>query len=153
SMGNTFTIGSGSCTLTSPVFARRKCHEISDQVVPYDSIKPIQPVLPGTPPNNNRMVIEVAPGSTAAQIQAAIDSAVSSGSTRPVVHLQAGQYNISQTINVPAGSDLQLIGDGNNTALNWLGPAGGVLLDLQGPSKATLRDLNANGGYYTAAAV
>jgi hypothetical protein len=45
---------------------------------------------------------------------------------------------------VPAGCDLQLVGDGAAemaTRLNWAGRPGGVLLRLEGPSRATLRDI------------
>src|SRR5439155_1480534 len=45
---------------------------------------------------------------------------------------------------VPAGCDMQLVGDGaaeTATRLNWAGEPGGVVLRLEGPSRATLRDL------------
>src|SRR5262249_55076644 len=86
SMGNTFTVGTGSCTNAAPAYGSGHCHEISDQVVARGTINPSMPTLPDTPPNNHRQIFEVTPGSTAAQIQQVINNAAACGCAKPVVH-------------------------------------------------------------------
>jgi hypothetical protein len=63
------------------------------------------------------------------------------------VHVPKGNLTLKRTVTIPAGCDMQLLGDGvgNGTALNY-GGGDGPLLRLQGPSRATLRDLDLNGG-------
>src|SRR5260370_36454128 len=108
-MGNTFTVGSSSCTLTSPAYSSGHCHEINDQVVARSAINPTMPTLPGTPPNNNRQIFEASPtGSgtacTAASpcsVQQAITNAANaeqSGAIHPVAHIAAGAARISSTV-------------------------------------------------------
>jgi hypothetical protein len=101
--------------------------------------------LPSTPPNNHRQIFEVTPGSTAAQIQQVINKAATAGSAKPVVHIQPGSYSINATLIVPAGSDMQIIGDGYYSRLTWTGSATGPVMRLQGPSRATLRDFSESG--------
>jgi hypothetical protein len=138
SMGNTFTA-------PSPTSASGHYHSVQDQVVARSTINPSPPVLPGTPPNNHRTIFEVPPGSTTAQIQSAINNAVASGTPRPVVHIQPGVNTITATLVVPANSDIQIIGDGGYSQLNWGGTTSGPVMPLQGPSKAILRDFPING--------
>src|SRR5437899_12502821 len=111
-MGNTFTA-------SSPTYGSGHYHSVQDKVVARSTVNPTMPTLPGTPPNNHRQIFEVTPGSTAAQIQQLINQAAASGTTRPVVHIQPGSYSINTTLVVPANSDLQIIGDGNYSQLNW----------------------------------
>ena len=88
----------------------------------------------------NRPIIAVAAGADAATIQAAIDRAAKLKGKRPVVHLPAGAYHLSETLVIPAGSDVQLIGDGAELATELMGTANPLIL-VKGPSKATLRNL------------
>jgi hypothetical protein len=141
-MGNTFTTGSGTCTLTSPLWGGGKCHEISDQIVSTASVNPPVPTLPVTPPNLSRSITEIVPGSTTAQIQAAINAATG---TRPVVHIQSGNYNITSTLVVPANNSIQIIGDGSNSDLVWAGSGTGPVIKFLGPSKALMADIQING--------
>jgi hypothetical protein len=134
SMGNTFTA-------TSPVSATGHLHSINDQIVSRGMVNPSPPPLPGTPPNNGRQIFEVTAGSSASQIQSAINSAASAGS-RAVVHIQPGNYSINATLTLPANSDIQIIGDGYNSHLSWSGGAGGPVLRLNGPSKVVLREFS-----------
>jgi hypothetical protein len=147
SMGNTFTTGSvvSPCARSAPVYSTVHCHEINDQVVARSTANPTMPTLPGTPPNNNRQIFEVTPGSTSAHIQTVINNAAASGTVKPVVHIQPGSYNITATLVVPAGSDLQIIGDGYYSRLVWAGTGSGPVIRLAGPSKATLRDFSVDG--------
>ena len=51
---------------------------------------------------------------------------------------------------VPAGSDLQIIGDGYYSQLTWAGTTTGPVMQLLGPSKTTLRDFSVSGNHNTA---
>jgi hypothetical protein len=66
-----------------------------------------------------------------------------------VVHLPVGTYLINTTLTIPAGSDVQLVGDGDGdayaTTLKWNGSGSGPVLHIMGPSKATLQDLSVFG--------
>ena len=112
-------------------------------MVPYSSINPTAPDLPGTLPNLGREVFEVPTGSGASAIQSAIGLAFARNGNRPVVHIPYGTYGINQTIVVPP-SDIQVVGDGygvGGTVLNWTGGGIGPVLQIDGPSEATLRDM------------
>jgi hypothetical protein len=140
SMGNTFTV-------SSPVPIGARNHSIQDQVVARSTINSTMPTLPGTPPNNHRQIFEVTSGATATQIQQVINTAAASGTTRPVVHIQPGSYSINTTLVVPAGSDMQIIGEGGYSQLNWSpGSTAGPVIRLLGPSRAILRDFSVSGG-------
>ena len=98
------------------------------------------PVLLGavTPPLKNRPVHEVPAKADGKVIQAAIDRAVAVRGNRPIVHLSKGDYAIQQTITIPAGLDVQVVGDGllETTRLRWSGPDGGTMFALSGPARA-----------------
>ncbi len=116
-----------------------------ESIVQRGSIPDPKPLLPGTPAHVARKVFEVQPGADAAKIQASIDSAAAlNKGQRPVVHLPKGTYRIEKTIVVPAGTDLQIIGDGASesaTALTWTGTKGEFLMRVEGPGGASIRDL------------
>ncbi len=65
---------------------------------------------------------------------------------RPIVHLRAGSYRLDRTLVIPAGSDLQLVGDGmhNATTLNTAGAD--PLIRMPGPGHASVRHMDINGG-------
>jgi hypothetical protein len=133
-------------TYTKPkaVLENGRFRRIAEQIVARESVDSKPPSLPPTPPRRERKVFDVAPGADADAIQGAIDAAARLSGDRPVVHLPLGVYPIVRTLVVPHGCDVQLTGDGAGetaTRLNWTGPEGGVLLRLEGPSRATLRDL------------
>ena len=142
-IGNTFTVNSPIKSLVrnmlfgNTVVARSTLSSLAEQI------------LPGISPNYNRQVIEVPVGSNAATIQAAINQAAALNGNRPVVHLPKGNYSISTTLNIPSGTDLQLVGDGhgeaNSTFLLWAGTGEGPVIKINGPSKATVRDLYIHG--------
>jgi VanZ family protein len=112
--------------------------------------------LPGTPQNPNRMVFDVVKGTgnDANAIQTQINlAALQPLGTKPIVHIPIGQFSINTTIVVPAGSDMQILGDGLGTGvttrLNWSGNQIGPLLLCQGPSRVTIKDLLLNVPYGT----
>lgn len=136
-VGNTYT-------RDDAVEERGRFRRIEEQVVDADQIPTDLPDLPPPPADRIRRVMEVAPDSDSGAVQAAIDEAAKLNGERPVVHLPMGGYSIDRTLVVPRNCDVQLVGDSageTGTRLNWTGPDGGVVLRLEGPSRATLRDL------------
>jgi hypothetical protein len=141
SIGNLFTVA-------NPILKREESDgvlSIDDQIVDRADISSTLPVLPATPRRVVRRVFEVASGAGGGELQAAIDAAVAAaeaGDVNPVVHLPAGNHFLDRTLVVPARARIQIAGDSAASALLWSGPAGsGPMLVLEGPSKATVRDL------------
>lgn len=135
-VGNTYTDDNA-------VAERGRFRRIAERTVGAESISNTPPELPPTPPQSKREVFEVSAGASSHEIQRAIDEASKRTGRRPVVHLPMGNYRLDRTIVIPAGCDIQLVGDGAGetaTRLNWAGPEGEVLLRLNGPSRAILRD-------------
>ena len=125
---------------------------VGDRVVdPATLSTPTSVAMPLTPPRRDRQVFSVArnTGDDAQALQNAIDAAVAAGN-RAVVHIRAGYaYTLARTVTIPAGSDIQLIGDGAGreiSRLTWGGSGFGPMLLLAGPSRATLRDFTMDGG-------
>jgi hypothetical protein len=135
---------SNAFTLDPSLAVAGQLTSLDDQVVNRSGIISDIPILPGTPPNLKRPVFEVPRGSGATVIQQAIDAAAQLKGQRPVVHLPNGFYSLNRTLVVPAGSDLQLVGDGRDyaTVLDWTGSGAGPVLWLAGPARATLRDFS-----------
>lgn len=138
-VGNTFTVD-------NPIVCHGRLREVDTRVTAV-AIPP-EPVLPPTAPNRHRRIIEVPAGGDGAALQAALAEAAQYRGTRPVLHLPAGRYEMAQTLVVPAGLDVQIVGDGylGTTQLVWTGGEGGPVVRLEGPTRATLRDLHLNGG-------
>jgi hypothetical protein len=120
---------------------RGRVTELDNQVVAAEAIADVKPTPSPFAPRVTRPVIEVAAGADAATLQAALNSAVAMKGTRPVVHLPKGSYPLNQTLVIPAGADLELLGDGPENA-TVLSNAGGVspLLRIVGPTHATIRN-------------
>ncbi len=137
SIGNTFTVA-------RPIVNKGRLVNIGDRVIAPTEINAIEPALPGTLPNLNRIIFEVPPGADASRIQQAINAAAVKSGTRPVVHIPDGKYSISQTLTIPPG-DIQLVGDGYGTILGWAGTGSGPVIKVIGPSKVTLRELQIDG--------
>jgi hypothetical protein len=148
SVGNTFTV-------PDPLVSLERFLTIDDRVVDRAGIEWDMPELPGFLPNRHRVVFEVPAGANATTIQQAVDAAAAQAGMRPVVHLPPGQYHLDRTLVIPAGSDLQLVGDGRiyTTMLDGQVPKGGELLRLEGPSQASLRDFAIWGGSDAGAAI
>ncbi len=123
---------------------RGRFRRIDERVVAAKEISASLPTLPPTPPRRQRKVFDLPATADASEIQQAIDQAAALAGQRPVVHLPMAAYKIDQTLVLPRGCDLQLVGDGASeiaTRLVWAGPADGVLLRIEGPSRVTVRDL------------
>jgi len=148
SVGNTYTFNNPvQCTGYSTGPGRLLT--LDDSVVAPSSINQTPPTLPGVLPNYQRQVLEVPAGSNSAAIQQIIQQASSYCGQRPVVHLPYGSYNINTTLVIPAECNIQLVGDGDQTSLVWSGTGVGPVIQLQGPSKAILRDFYVNAGSAT----
>jgi hypothetical protein len=89
-----------------------------------------------------------------ASIQAALDSMTAGG----VLYFPAGDYPISETLDLTNKSGVMLIGAGYGghqvtaTKLRWTGAAGGTLLDMSGARHNTIRGIGFhadNNGQYT----
>jgi hypothetical protein len=135
-------------TVENAVLENGRRLRIDEEVVNPTTIDVKPPPLPGTPSNRKRKVFEVE-GADAAAVQKALDEAVKLHGQRPVVHLRRGAYRIVRTLTVPAGSDVQVIGDGASevaTVLEWAGKEGEPLLRLDGPARATLEDFCVRSG-------
>ena len=127
-------------------------YPIDNQILDTNSIVvPTSASLPGTPINHHRTIFEVqqGTGNDAAAIQQKIDSvAMQPLGNKSVVHIRNGAYSINTTIIVPANKDMQIIGDGVGsgtiTRLNWNGNNTGPLINFQGPSRVTVKDVQFN---------
>jgi hypothetical protein len=117
---------------------------IGDTTVAASAISDAPLTIPATPAWSNRKIFETAADAGSAAIQSVIDAAVAaamSGSVNPVVHLPPGQYSLDSTLVVPKEARVQIVGDSLATVLTWHGATGGTMIDLEGPSYATVRDV------------
>jgi hypothetical protein len=138
-LGNTFTV-------TKPFDVQGRLSTQDEKTVSRASIKTVLPTLPGTAPNLQGKVFEIPAGSTAEVIQQAVAGAAKLAGQRPVLHFPEGEYPIARTIDIPAGSDLMLVGDSLISAcnLNWAGAENGPVFLVHGPSHAIFRELYIN---------
>lgn len=101
--------------------------------------------LPPFVPYAKRRVFEVPADANSIIIQEIINTAAALKGQRPVVHFPMGNFNIDKTLEIPAGSDIQLIGDGilyasvfNKTADN---EKNFYFFKVNGPSYITIKDI------------
>lgn len=134
SIGNSFTV-------KPPIRNSGRLTSVADRIVAPGEIAAAEPALPGTPPNLRRPVFELAAGASAASVQDAIDRAALQRGSRPIVHFAHGTYAIDRTLSVPPG-DVQLVGDGGGTRLQWAGEGRGPVVRITGPTQTTLRELS-----------
>jgi len=134
SIGNTFTAANA-------VEAKESSIRLDDRVVDYGAVRASISEPPGFLARKDRPVIELSETSTATDIRQALEKAGTMKGQRPVLHLPAGTYSIRETLVVPAGSDVQIVGDGCDTVLRWASQEKAPVLRLAGPARATLREL------------
>lgn len=149
SIGNSYTVAN-PISLQEPKSDRLLT--LQDKTVARAEISDVMPALPVAARNFNRRVLEVPVGASATMIQAIINIAASGKFYNPVIHLPSGDYKLDKTLTIPARARLQLVGDGEATCLYWNGSAGKSMLQLPGPSYATVRDLQFKPGSAKAAA-
>ena len=153
-MGQVISIGnrySASPAIELNSASRNRLRTLDDLIVARASISAAAPVYPGTPAWFSGPVSEVTTFTSTA-IQAAIDAAVRDhAGQHPVVRLRKGDYQVADTIVVPAGSDVRLVGSApffgyTHTRLKWNGAEDGrPVIRLAGPSRAELRDFQVQG--------
>jgi len=100
--------------------------------------------LETTPPKVSRKVLEVPPGAGADVIQEIVYRADRLKGQRPVVHFGMGTYILDKPLIIPAGSDMQLVGDGllyASVILQKPGSPRKAMILVKGPSYAEIRDL------------
>jgi hypothetical protein len=85
-------------------------------------------------PYVRRHVTEIAPGAPVEDIQKAVDEAAALRGQRPVIHIPLGEYKFTKPLNIPAFSDVQIVGDGPHCSA-----IGSVVIAAQ--SRAVLKDL------------
>ncbi|MGH9200664.1 MAG: hypothetical protein ACRD2A_05455, partial [Vicinamibacterales bacterium] len=136
SIGNTFTA-------QSPLSVSGRLVTIDDRIVARTAVTWAEPELPAPWPNLRRTVFELPREADAKTIQRAIDAAARNGN-RSVVHFPFGSYTIDQTLTLPPG-DVQLVGDGAGTKLEWSGSKAGPVVQIVGPSRVALRELHVLG--------
>lgn len=98
-----------------------------------------------TPVKVNRSVFEVPVNAGSKVIQSIINQAAALRGKRPVVHFPYGTYVLSQPLEIPANSDMQITGDGYiyaSVLTKGAGfPAGKPLVHVAGPTYITMRDM------------
>jgi hypothetical protein len=143
-VSNTFTVSNPLTVIGGTInggTGTARFINVDNQTVSRNSLNITAPTLPGVLPNNHRTVFEVPAGANAVTIQSAINQAAALSGQRPVVHLPVGNYALTQTLEVPANTDVQIIGDGGLTQLQWGGVTGtNPVIRLAGPCRAILRD-------------
>lgn len=104
------------------------------------AVKALQPFVPLV----KRQVFEVPVNADGKTIQAIISKAAALQGQRAVVHFPQSDFYIEQSITIPAGSDIQLMGDGIHASIirtrSDRGPAF-FYFTIQGPTYITIRDL------------
>jgi hypothetical protein len=97
------------------------------------------------PLKKNRVIITVPTGAGSKKIQELIVEAVRLKGKRPVLYFPFGKYLIDQPLQVPAGADLQVTGDGYLYASVLLPsanfPLGQSLIQIDGPTSIVIRDI------------
>jgi hypothetical protein len=121
-------------------------HSIEDKKViskttGIPSIKPLAPFIP----NVKRKIFEVPSDAGSAVIQEIINAASALKGQRSIVHFPMGTYNIDKTLKVPAGSDIQLIGEGILNASIFKKQSNSepdfIFFKVDGPSYITIKDI------------
>jgi hypothetical protein len=137
SVGNTFTVSNPIKLVDST----DRLFSTGDSTVPRTSISSALPNAIATPARVARKVYEVPADAGSIAIQALVDEAAASGALNPVIHFPPGTYRLRSTVTIPAKARIQLVGDALTSNLVWTGPRLGTMFVLEGPSYATIRDL------------
>lgn len=123
-----------------------KLYSIGDRVSSVTaSSEQFQKGMDALPPKVSRKIFEVPAGAGSGAIQSVLDQAAALRGQRPVVHFPMGNYVIDKPLVIPAGSDMQLKGDGLLYASVLLKKPGAFtnepMILVKGPSYACIQDL------------
>ena len=147
SLDNDF--GSDSAVLM--MNANKKMFTYNDKFKYVAGIKASKAFTMNPSAKTERKKFDVPANATAAQIQDLINQANDYRGKRPVIHFPAGKYVIDQTLEIPANSDIQFIGDGlalasmiipGNPKLQTL--HAGAMFFVNGPSYVSFKNLQLN---------
>ncbi len=121
-------------------------HSVLDRKFESKTMKmPVVKALPPFVPYVKRKIYEVPADANAAAIQKIINTAAALKGQRAIVHFPMGDYTINQTLEIPAGSDIQLIGDGilYASVFKYKGNKETVFnyFKINGPSYITIKDI------------
>lgn len=102
--------------------------------------------MPKAAKRQARKVFEVPPGANSAAIQQLVNAAARLKGSKPIIHFGFGRYAIDKTIDIPAGADMQLTGDGLLYATQLLfanarRTDNNPVFRIKGPSSVVIRDM------------
>ncbi|MBZ5858007.1 glycoside hydrolase family 55 protein [Flavihumibacter profundi] len=120
-----------------------KIFSYSDQLIinSIPDVADFEKKMAVTPTIVTRKIFEVPFQATTEQIQVIINQAAKISGKRPIIHFPTGIFNINKTISIPAGSDMQLCGDGLFNASVIRGVNDSAFFRIYGPSYITMHDL------------
>jgi hypothetical protein len=119
-----------------------KVISLDNTIVAASSISTLPMAMPATPQWVTHQVYEVPAGANADEIQALINQSAQSSDPQPIIHFGLGVWVLDKSLEIPANRSLQLVGDGLGTLVNWYNyKAPAPLLNIVGPSKVTIRDM------------
>ncbi|WP_205508582.1 right-handed parallel beta-helix repeat-containing protein [Longitalea arenae] len=107
-----------------------------------DFIKSMEPL----PAKRARKIFSVPAGASSRTIQELVDQAAALKGQRPVIYFSTGTYALDKTLVIPAGTDMQLVGDGLLYASVITRATNSdfskqPLILVKGPSQVTIKDL------------
>ena len=145
SVSNQFTAPNAETNVSSLI-------SIDDQTIPRPTNSGTL-VLSSVATNVQRYATNLWNSATTADIQAAIYAVTNRIGQKPIVHIPWGTYDISSTLVVPGGADIQIEGDSafgaTPTELTWSGNLTGLVMQLGSPGNPTmaaLRNIEINCG-------
>lgn len=97
--------------------------------------------LPPTPAKTSRKIFEVPANASASSVQKIINEALKLKGSRPVLHFGFGKWYFDKPLLIPAGSDIQLRGDGLLYASTLINKNGNPVLIIKGPSYVSIQDI------------
>ncbi|MGZ5134940.1 MAG: glycosyl hydrolase family 28-related protein [Flavitalea sp.] len=97
------------------------------------------------PFKSNRKIFDIPKNASSDKIQALINLAAGMKGARPIVHFGIGTYTLNKQLLIPAGCDMQLVGDGLIYASvikrSRDFPKGKSMLKVLGPTDIVIRDI------------
>ena len=142
SVGNTFTVPD-AIDVSGRARTPGNLVSIDDKIVDASTIDQTVPTI-NFAVSYSRRVFEIPALDNGTAIQAAVSRAGELNGQKPIIHIPFGDYHLTESVVIAANCDVQIVGDGARTCLYWNGGVGPMFL-LEGPSRATFRDIQLNG--------
>jgi hypothetical protein len=135
--GEAYGIGNSFVTQT-PYAGTARVHSVDDKVGQAFTDPGLKPP-PTEPPAVRRAVFEA----STLGLKGAVDAAYASGEPNPVIHIQYGTHEISETVYVPGNWPHSIEGDGDSvTTVHWAGVGDGPPIYWQSPPIGIARDFH-----------